>query len=73
LPIHQEIIKSKMGDLAIFANPIDFNPRPSTLAILGDGKAQEDVHTFTPNYIRIAEAEANWLKANKNGKKEDRG
>ena len=41
------------------------NPRPSELAFLGHDKPGEDVHTFVPNYIRLAEAEANWLEAQK--------
>ncbi|AKS37204.1 hypothetical protein NP92_13985 [Anoxybacillus gonensis] len=37
------------------------NPRPSELAWLGINREPEDIHTFVPNYIRLAEAEANWL------------
>ncbi|MBW7652212.1 tRNA (adenosine(37)-N6)-threonylcarbamoyltransferase complex dimerization subunit type 1 TsaB [Anoxybacillus sp. ST4] len=37
------------------------NPRPSELAWLGMHREPEDIHTFVPNYIRLAEAEANWL------------
>lgn len=41
------------------------NPRPSELALLGIDKQAEDVHFVVPNYLRLAEAEANWLKENK--------
>ncbi|HWJ76666.1 MAG TPA: tRNA (adenosine(37)-N6)-threonylcarbamoyltransferase complex dimerization subunit type 1 TsaB [Niallia sp.] len=70
LPIHKEILENELEERAIFADPIDFNPRPSVLAMLGANKVAEDIHTFTPNYIRMAEAEANWIEANKKAKKE---
>ncbi|MCH1627444.1 tRNA (adenosine(37)-N6)-threonylcarbamoyltransferase complex dimerization subunit type 1 TsaB [Fredinandcohnia quinoae] len=61
LPIHQEIIQNELGELATFAAYTDWNPRPGELAMLGMNKEAEDVHTFVPNYIRLAEAEANWI------------
>lgn len=73
LPLHQEVIEDGLGELALLADAVDFNPRPSILAMLGETRQAEEIHTFTPNYIRLAEAEANWLKANKKEKKEDRG
>ncbi|WP_445493137.1 tRNA (adenosine(37)-N6)-threonylcarbamoyltransferase complex dimerization subunit type 1 TsaB [Niallia sp. 03133] len=73
LPLHEEVILSSLGEQAILADPIDYNPRPSVLAMLGKDKEAGDIHTFIPEYIRMAEAEANWLKANKKEKKEDRG
>lgn len=60
--IHREVISKVLGDLAIFSpNPL-FNPRPSELAFLGKDKAEEDIHQFVPNYVRMAEAEAKWLE-----------
>ncbi|MGP7819576.1 tRNA (adenosine(37)-N6)-threonylcarbamoyltransferase complex dimerization subunit type 1 TsaB [Niallia sp. 01092] len=73
LPLHQEVILSGLGEQAILADPADYNPRPSVLAMLGNEKENEEIHTFIPEYIRLAEAEANWLEANKKGKKEDMG
>ena len=72
LPIHQDIFTEGLGKFAHITDAVDFNPRPSILAMLGEARPEEAIHTFTPNYIRLAEAEANWLKANKE-KKEDRG
>lgn len=63
LPLHQEKIAAIMGDKAVFASPAEMNPRPSELAFLGKSKADTDVHSFVPNYIRLAEAEAKWLEA----------
>ncbi|KAB7665567.1 tRNA (adenosine(37)-N6)-threonylcarbamoyltransferase complex dimerization subunit type 1 TsaB [Bacillus sp. B1-b2] len=72
LPIHEELLKDALGELAVFADAVDFNPRPSVLAKLGVDREGEDIHHFTPNYIRMVEAEANWLEANKNAKKEEK-
>lgn len=65
LPIHRTTIESELGSLAIFANKTEHNPRPAELAFLGADRPAEEVHTFVPNYIRLAEAEANWLEQNK--------
>ncbi|MBD8070695.1 tRNA (adenosine(37)-N6)-threonylcarbamoyltransferase complex dimerization subunit type 1 TsaB [Bacillus sp. PS06] len=65
LHLHKDVIQEQLGDLAFFAQVTSSNPRPSELAFLGMTKKEEDVHTFVPNYIRLAEAEANWLAANK--------
>lgn len=65
LPLHQETIQNILGEQAVFANVTELNPRPAELALLGKDLPGEDVHTFVPNYIRLAEAEAKWLEANK--------
>ncbi|WP_099363760.1 tRNA (adenosine(37)-N6)-threonylcarbamoyltransferase complex dimerization subunit type 1 TsaB [Fredinandcohnia onubensis] len=61
LVIHKEQIETDLEQFAYVAPYTDWNPRPSELAVLGMEKAPVDVHTFVPNYIRLAEAEANWL------------
>ncbi|WP_453992204.1 tRNA (adenosine(37)-N6)-threonylcarbamoyltransferase complex dimerization subunit type 1 TsaB [Bacillus nitroreducens] len=61
LVIHKEQIETEFERFAYVAPYTDWNPRPSELAVLGKDKAPVDVHTFVPNYIRLAEAEANWL------------
>jgi tRNA threonylcarbamoyladenosine biosynthesis protein TsaB len=63
LALHEEVIKQELGDKAVFAEITELNPRPAELALLGRDKEAVDLHTFVPNYIRLAEAEANWLKA----------
>lgn len=68
LPLHQPILKDLLGDQAVFAEITEQNPRPSELALLGRDKEGEDIHSFVPNYIRLAEAETNWLNANKEKK-----
>jgi len=62
LPIHQAKIEEILGEKAIFARVTEHNPRPAELAGLGLDKPGEDLHSFVPNYIRLAEAEAKWLE-----------
>lgn len=61
----------KLGENGVIA-PLHFNlPRASSLIYAaGQSVEQVDVHNFVPEYRRIAEAEANWLKAQ--GKDKDR-
>lgn len=68
LPLHKDVFAEFLKERAMFASPAEHNPRPAELALLGRDREAEDVHSFVPNYIRIAEAEANWIKANKEKK-----
>jgi tRNA threonylcarbamoyladenosine biosynthesis protein TsaB len=65
LPLHQAVIEASLGSQALFAASTEQNPRPSELALLGKDKQDEDIHSFVPNYIRLAEAEAKWLEVNR--------
>jgi tRNA threonylcarbamoyladenosine biosynthesis protein TsaB len=65
LPLHQQVIEDILGTKAKFAELTEHNPRPAELALLGRDKPAEDPHSFVPNYIRLAEAEAKWLESNK--------
>jgi tRNA threonylcarbamoyladenosine biosynthesis protein TsaB len=65
VPLHHDVLKQALGDRAMVAEITEQNPRPAELALLGRDQAGEDVHSFVPNYIRLAEAETNWLKAQK--------
>lgn len=60
--IHREVLRELLGELAVFAPYSLANPRPSELAFLGKDKLEEDVHSFVPNYVRLAEAEVKWLE-----------
>ncbi|MFY9997145.1 MAG: hypothetical protein WAK61_19415, partial [Leclercia sp.] len=66
--LHENVIKAELGDKAVFAAITELNPRPAELAVLGKDKESVDLHSFVPNYIRMAEAEANWLKSQENNK-----
>jgi tRNA threonylcarbamoyladenosine biosynthesis protein TsaB len=68
LHLHQSIFEEALGNKAKFAAITEHNPRPSELAFLGRHLPGEDVHSFVPNYIRLAEAEAKWLEASKEKK-----
>ncbi|MGG5254744.1 tRNA (adenosine(37)-N6)-threonylcarbamoyltransferase complex dimerization subunit type 1 TsaB [Neobacillus sp. SM06] len=61
--MHRKTIEDVLGSKSVFAEMTEHNPRPSELAFLGKNKHGEDIHTFVPNYIRLAEAEAKWLEA----------
>ncbi|WP_017754986.1 tRNA (adenosine(37)-N6)-threonylcarbamoyltransferase complex dimerization subunit type 1 TsaB [Calidifontibacillus oryziterrae] len=63
IPLHEAMIKEALEDQAIIAPPSLFNPRPSELAMIGLKKEAADIHSFVPNYARLAEAEAKWLEA----------
>jgi tRNA threonylcarbamoyladenosine biosynthesis protein TsaB len=63
LILHRPTIEDILGDQAVFSEVTEYNPRPSELALLGKDKPGEDIHSFVPNYIRLAEAEAKWLEA----------
>lgn len=66
--MYWETIVEKLGTRAKQA-PLAFNlPRASQVIELAQQKplpAVEDVHHFVPTYKRIAEAEANWIKEQK--------
>lgn len=61
--LHQAAIEATLGSQAVMAACTEYSPRPSELALLGKDKQEEDTHSFVPNYIRLAEAEAKWLEA----------
>ncbi|MPQ27330.1 tRNA (adenosine(37)-N6)-threonylcarbamoyltransferase complex dimerization subunit type 1 TsaB [Bacillus paralicheniformis] len=63
--IHKEIIEQILGEQAVIAGPALQLPRPSELALIGELKEAEPVHSVVPNYIRLAEAEAVWLEKQK--------
>ncbi|OCA88705.1 tRNA N6-adenosine(37)-N6-threonylcarbamoyltransferase complex dimerization subunit TsaB [Bacillus sp. FJAT-27225] len=61
--LHETVIRSVLGRNAVLGLFPEMNPRPSELAFLGKDKKPIDTHSFVPNYIRLAEAEAKWLEA----------
>ncbi|MBU8728250.1 MULTISPECIES: tRNA (adenosine(37)-N6)-threonylcarbamoyltransferase complex dimerization subunit type 1 TsaB [Bacillus] len=63
--LHEESIRSILGETAVIAEGAFHNPRPSMLAFLGTDRPDEDVHQLVPNYIRMAEAEVKWLEGQK--------
>ncbi|ENH96413.1 M22 family peptidase [Gracilibacillus halophilus YIM-C55.5] len=60
--LHQDTIEEQLGKQAIFPPEPNHLPRPGMLAKIGAEKPAVDVHGLSPNYIRLPEAEAKWLK-----------
>ncbi|KAA0543397.1 tRNA (adenosine(37)-N6)-threonylcarbamoyltransferase complex dimerization subunit type 1 TsaB [Bacillus sp. BGMRC 2118] len=65
VPIHKDKIQDILGEQAVFAEFTDWNPRPSILGLIGANREADSIHTFVPSYLRLAEAEANWLASQK--------
>lgn len=61
----KEQIERIMGDLSVIPEEPYHLANPSHLALAGYHKDVDDTHTLTPNYLRLAEAEAKWLKSKK--------
>lgn len=62
---HRTLIESALGERAVMAPPPSEIVRPEALALIGMTKEpDESVHGFTPNYLRLAEAESKWREAN---------
>ena len=62
-PIHRETFIEILKDQAVMAPLSLQHARPGELALHGMNRPAEDIHTFVPNYVRLAEAEAKWLEA----------
>ncbi|AMX84752.1 tRNA threonylcarbamoyladenosine biosynthesis protein TsaB [Geobacillus subterraneus] len=69
-PLYSELFRNHLGERVHVAPPSLGLPRPSELVMLGKEKERENAHTFVPNYIRLAEAEAKWL-AKQKGERND--
>ncbi|MFD1030072.1 tRNA (adenosine(37)-N6)-threonylcarbamoyltransferase complex dimerization subunit type 1 TsaB [Metaplanococcus flavidus] len=63
IEIHEETIRKNLGDQAIFAAPSNRLPRASNLIMLAKTSAEQEIHHAVPEYRRITEAEANYIKA----------
>ena len=59
--IHKEYIVEQLKDKAIFVKNNLNNQRPSELFNCSLEEKEETVHSFAPEYLRLSEAEANWL------------
>lgn len=68
--IHKDAILEILGDQAVFAAPQNRLPRASNLIMLAKESAEQNVHHAVPEYQRITEAEANYIKAQGGGNHE---
>lgn len=73
---YEEAIVEKMGDQAVIPLKNDHHITPRYLFDSSIRVEEDNVHLLSPNYIRLAEAEVNWLKrqegAEQNDKNDDR-
>lgn len=65
IALYKPMIVEQMGNRAIFPKDIFHMAKPSNLAVIGLNKQADDTHSLIPNYLRLAEAEANWLQEQK--------
>ena len=59
--IHKEFIIEHLKEKAVFVKDNMNNQRPSELFNCSLEEKEESVHDFVPEYLRLSEAEANWL------------
>ncbi|GAA4073514.1 tRNA (adenosine(37)-N6)-threonylcarbamoyltransferase complex dimerization subunit type 1 TsaB [Amphibacillus indicireducens] len=57
----KETITDRLGERAIFIAEGLNTTRPGLLALSGAQGKEEDVHQLVPSYLRLVEAEVNWL------------
>lgn len=67
IDIFSQMIIDEMDQLAIIPEKVYQVTKPSHLAIAGLTQSSDHTHTLVPNYLRLAEAEANWIKAQEKG------
>src|SRR5699024_7535766 len=65
MPLYEERIRESLGEFAGILGSSRQLGRPSDLIEAAKDKEADDLHSLTPNYLRLAEAEVNWLKAQK--------
>ena len=65
LCLTKEAIEKGLGERAIIPEGPYHIPQAGHLGLAGLTKQPDTTHALTPNYLRLAEAEANWLKAQK--------
>jgi len=65
ISVFKDTIKEKMGSLAVIPEGPYHVANPGHLGLAGWNRNPSPTHALTPNYLRLAEAESNWLKAQK--------
>lgn len=58
--VHVEVFKHYLGDRLIDTPLIANIPRAFMLALLGEKKEPVSIHTYTPAYLKLTEAEEKW-------------
>ncbi|RIU88347.1 tRNA (adenosine(37)-N6)-threonylcarbamoyltransferase complex dimerization subunit type 1 TsaB [Oceanobacillus picturae] len=65
IDIYMEAINTQLGKQAVIPELAYQVADASHLVLAGTRKQAEPTHALTPNYLRLAEAEAKWLKQQK--------
>lgn len=64
--VMREQIRGALGSMVSFTDAVDDLPRALRVAELGRKLPAADIASFVPQYLRLTEAETNWLKKNPN-------
>ncbi|WP_078392371.1 tRNA (adenosine(37)-N6)-threonylcarbamoyltransferase complex dimerization subunit type 1 TsaB [Shouchella patagoniensis] len=65
---YQTMIENVLGERLIVAEQLLANVRPGELCVLASRKEPvKNLHSFAPEYLRLAEAEVNWRDAQERG------
>lgn len=63
---HRPLIEAQLGDQAFFAETAENVIRPASVARLAIQEwrrgGSDDIDSFSPKYLQVTEAEANWLR-----------
>ncbi len=65
IELHWEQIKQTLGDMAQKANTAFSLPSAAVLVELAKKRQPAETHTTVPEYLRMTEAEVNWMKEQK--------
>ena len=65
IELHWEQIKQTLGDMAQKANTAFSLPSAAVLVELAKKRQPAEIHTTVPEYLRMTEAEVNWMKEQK--------
>lgn len=63
IELYRETIEDLFGARAVIPGPIHHRVNPLHVAFAGEAGVEQDVHTFEPTYLRMAEAEKKWIEA----------
>ena len=62
IEMYRSMIIEVLGEQAVIPEAAIHYARPSVLAQIGAARKADDLHQIVPDYVRMTEAESNWLK-----------
>lgn len=70
---YRPLIEAQLGDQAVFAETAENVIRPASVVRLAiqewRRRGSDEIESFSPKYLQVTEAEANWLKRQQAGEK----